>query len=192
MTTYSIPVSEFKSKLAHLRLESVTAVRFVRYTRRATCDVVINHRCYVDTRLIEQFLRLDSHVLDAELDGDTIHFRLGVDQRRVKAEALTARILGKAPEPRPVSLFDLARTCVEARQQWPSGHKETIWRGNSHSAYVSEGGRDGGGQLFLGLRNGKPGQQVEVIAGHLNPLEGWQFTLTREKYDQWVKKARAL
>ena len=91
------------------------------------------------------------------------------------------------------TFFDLAREAVEARQQWPGGHSETIWQGKVCKVTVSEGGRDGGGLLFLGFFNGKPGQEAVALCGYLNPLEGWRFSLDPYAYKLWSQEcAKAL
>ncbi|MHC4622078.1 MAG: hypothetical protein ACYTEQ_30440 [Planctomycetota bacterium] len=87
------------------------------------------------------------------------------------------------------TIYEMAKSTIENRQQWPSGHSETVWSGGRHSAELKEGGRDGGGLLYLVFRNGKPGQETRVTAGMLNPLKGWVFTLTDAQYQWWVSKA---
>lgn len=94
-------------------------------------------------------------------------------------------------KPRPASLYDLARDLIETgKTQWSAGESVAIWRGASHSAVVTEGGRDGGGLLYLEMRNGKPGQVVRVQVGHLSPRKGWQFSLTRPEYERWAARTR--
>ena len=87
------------------------------------------------------------------------------------------------------TLFNLAEAVVKTERQWGPGQTREIWVGKKHRAYVSEGGRDGGGLLYLGLRNGKPGQQAQVICGFLDPLQGWIWALTDQEYREWVRRA---
>ena len=100
-------------------------------------------------------------------------------------KAGTFKVAGKL-----ATLFELARQAIEAKPQWAAGESVTIWSSKVHKAYVNEDGRDGGGLLYLGMRNGQPGEQVEVVAGMLNPRKGWQFTLTRQDYNVWVLKVK--
>jgi hypothetical protein len=95
------------------------------------------------------------------------------------------------PEPDP-TLYDLARQTVETKQQWQAGKTVTIWSGKSHKAYVYEGGFDGGGLLYLVFSNRRPGNEVTVKCGHLNPLKGWRFILDKHAYRNWVSKAKKL
>jgi len=87
------------------------------------------------------------------------------------------------------TIYDLARDAIEAKQQWTAGETVTVWQGNIHKAEVREGGRDGGGLLFLVFRNGIPGQRALVKCGYLNPLEGWAFSLDDYQYSQWIKES---
>jgi len=90
------------------------------------------------------------------------------------------------------SIYHLARVAIETKQQWEASQSVTIWEGRAHKVTVSEGGRDGGGLLYLGFFNGKPGENALVLCGYLNPLEGWVFSLDQRVYAKWVKDATAI
>ena len=90
-----------------------------------------------------------------------------------------------------MNIYELVRESVKTRRQWPSGHAETLWQDGRYVAEIREGGRDGGGQLFLIFSNGN-GLQTSAIAGHLSYSEGWVFTLHPDEYQGWVARARRL
>jgi len=90
------------------------------------------------------------------------------------------------------TIYGLARKTIEDKQQWSAGETVVLWQGRRLTAYVSEYGTDGGGLLYLGMRNGNPDQTVRVQCGHLNPLTAWRFTLTRTEYHTWVEQASRL
>ena len=96
------------------------------------------------------------------------------------------------PQTEPATIYEMAQQLIESKRQWTAGESVTIWKGKTFTAYVNEGGNDGGGLLYLGLTNGQPGEQMEVIAGILNPLKGWRFTLTSRDYDAWAKRVKWL
>ena len=83
-----------------------------------------------------------------------------------------------------------AQQVVESNPQWYSGQTRVVWEGNAHKVTISEHGRDGGGLATLRIRNGKAGESVQC--GHLDPAQGWVWTLSRSEYESWVERARGV
>ena len=93
------------------------------------------------------------------------------------------------------TIRDWVLDLLAKKSQWSSGEAVTIVQAQGCEVYVSEGGRDGGGLLFLNIRNSNPFQVVSVICGYIGQDEagrfGWVSNLTDAKYDQWVTNAKA-
>ena len=116
--------------------------------------------------------------------------KVEADHQNCGAEAFHAKATTESQA--ESTLFELARQTVEAKQQWQAGETVTLWSGKTHKACVTEGGYDGGGLLYLVFSNRRPGQEVTVTCGFLNPLRGWRFFLDKHDYRKWVSKARRL
>ena len=85
------------------------------------------------------------------------------------------------------TLFERAQDTIAAKQQWSAGESVTIWQGKSSSASIVEGGRDGGGLLYLVLSS--KSMRSACIAGQLS-MTGWFFRLSNQEYKSWVAKVR--
>lgn len=87
-----------------------------------------------------------------------------------------------------MNIYELAKQTVEAKRRWTSGESVTIWQNGSTKATVHEGGRDGGGLLFL--RFHRDGHVVAQTTCGILSMTGWMFTLTDNEYTAWVRQAR--
>lgn len=87
------------------------------------------------------------------------------------------------------NLLDVARAAVNSKATWTSGERVELWSNGRWSASLVEGGRDGGGMLYLSISNGN-GQRHAALAGLL--LSGWTWTMTDAAYEQWARKARKM
>jgi hypothetical protein len=107
-------------------------------------------------------------------------------------EALEALVqdIERVTSPEASDIYAMAKEIVESESQWYSGQARTVWEGNGHRVVVTEYGRDGGGLLGLQIRNGHKSELVQC--GFLNILETneWEWTLTRDEYQEWVERAQ--
>lgn len=82
----------------------------------------------------------------------------------------------------PVTVYNRAKAAVEGLRQWTDDI--TVYQNGAGHVYLS---------VWQGLiiLNWKQGNRLErVKAGMLNPLAGWQWTLTKREYERWVARIK--
>lgn len=89
------------------------------------------------------------------------------------------------------NILDMIKTTVDEKQRWTSGESVTLHKSKNFRVSITEGGRDGGGVLFLiGTVGEWPKHRQVTGRCGIFGLGGWMLTMGTHSYGVWAKDCK--